>query len=200
MTRWGLVLILAVLVIFNVTSFAFAVEEAHVKHEAQHIEHELEHAEHEEHEAEHGAAPLPYYLQWGLLLFTFGVGLNYALRVRRLRKLEKKPDALKLAAEKLRETIPKKIVEWMPPTLRPILIPKHEGLAYLFTALVVVIFALGYHPSMEGYHEPPILVLPKFILLGVSGLLVMLYGVLGRLAHEEHEEEEHGGHAPVRGH
>lgn len=193
-------MILAVSVFFNFTSLAFAVEEAHVEHEVQHIEKELEQAEQGVHEAEHGAVPWPYYLQWGLLLLTFGVGLNYMLRVRRLRKLEKKPDALKLAARKLREAAPEKVVEWIPPTLRPVLIPKHEALTYLFAVLVVAVFALGYHPLMETYHEPPVLAFLKFILLSASGLLVMLYGVLGRLTHEEHEEEEHRGHASVRGH
>ncbi len=63
--------------------------------------------------------------------------------------------------------------------------PRHEGitLAYVLTIFVLLYFALGYYPAVVEYHEPGIASLLKFLLLIATGILVTLYGVLGR--HEE---------------
>lgn len=64
--------------------------------------------------------------------------------------------------------------------------PRHEGtgLAYALIVLVFIFFALGYYPSVAEYHESGLVSLFKFLLLLITGILVTLYGVLGR--HEEH--------------
>lgn len=56
----------------------------------------------------------------------------------------------------------------------------------LFVLLITSYFSLGYHPSLEEYHEAPFLGFLKFILMAISGILVVFYGVLGRPTEEGH--------------
>ncbi len=73
----------------------------------------------------------------------------------------------------------------------------HEGLtlAYILTFLILICYALNYHPSMHAYHEPPAVGFLKFGIMILAGAFVTVYGILGR--HEEHEEHvpSHEGHA-----
>ncbi|MDI6821342.1 MAG: hypothetical protein QMD66_00450 [Actinomycetota bacterium] len=76
----------------------------------------------------------------------------------------------------------------------------HEGLtlAYILTFLILICYALNYHPSMHAYHEPSVVGFLKFGIMILAGAFVTVYGILGR--HEEHEEHEehvppHEGHA-----
>jgi len=63
--------------------------------------------------------------------------------------------------------------------------------AYFLALLTVLVLSLNYHPDIKRFHEPPLIGLIKFLLFLISGVLLTLYGVLGR--HDEHEEGAHGG-------
>ncbi len=63
--------------------------------------------------------------------------------------------------------------------------------AYFLTFLALLVLSLNYHPDVKHFHEPPSIGLIKFLLFLISGVLLTLYGVLGR--HDEHEESAHGG-------
>lgn len=57
---------------------------------------------------------------------------------------------------------------------------KKTGLGALLVALIFLYFGLGYYPSLQSFHEASAIGFLKFVLMISTGILVVIYGVLGK--------------------
>ncbi len=59
-------------------------------------------------------------------------------------------------------------------------IEKRTGLGGLLVTLCFAYLALGYHPSLLHFHESPALGMVRFFVTLIAGILVAIYGILGK--------------------